>query len=128
MHGIERVFLLFIIISGSKVTYSSFADGQGNNHDDGFFFANGGTEDCAVLRRDDGGKWHDYHCESIVGNVGYHFTYICEFRKSTIVFLVLLFIALDVENCNSKLLNKFPYRIHHYFHRFKSMILNLRLI
>ena len=83
---------VFIIISGSSVTFDRFANGQGSNHNDGFFFANGGTEDCAVLRRDDGGKWHDYHCETVVGNIGYHFTYICEFRK--IVFFVLL--VLDV--------------------------------
>ena len=82
---------LSLSFPGSKVTFNRFANGQGNNHNDGFFFANGGTEDCAVLRRDDGGKWHDYHCESVIGNLGYHFTYICEFRK------IVLFLFLQKE-------------------------------
>jgi hypothetical protein len=61
----------FYFISGSKVAFSRFADGQGNKHNDGFFFANGGTE----------GRWHDYHCESIIGHIGYHYAYICEFVR-----------------------------------------------
>ena len=52
----------FYFISGSKVAFSRFADGQGNKHNDGFFFANGGTEDCTVLRLEDDVRWHAYHC------------------------------------------------------------------
>ncbi|CAC5407408.1 unnamed protein product [Mytilus coruscus] len=67
---------------GSSVTYGHFAKGQGNNHNTGFFFAGGSNEDCALIRRSDGGLWHDYPCHPILGNIGYHYTYACEFPKS----------------------------------------------
>ncbi|CAC5407409.1 unnamed protein product [Mytilus coruscus] len=68
-------------VDGSKISYSQFADGQGNNHNNGFLFANGGNEDCALIRRDDGGHWHDYPCKPILGAFGYTYSYACEFRK-----------------------------------------------
>ncbi|XP_071147438.1 uncharacterized protein [Mytilus edulis] len=70
-------------IDGSRVAYGHFAKGQGNNHNTGFLFAGGSNEDCALIRRSDGGLWHDYPCNPIVGNLGYHYTYACEFPKST---------------------------------------------
>ncbi|XP_071145011.1 uncharacterized protein [Mytilus edulis] len=69
-------------IDGSQVTYRHFANGQGNNHDTGFLFAGGSNEDCALIRRSDGGLWHDYPCHPIVGNMGYHYTYACEFPRT----------------------------------------------
>ncbi|XP_052083621.1 mucin-2-like [Mytilus californianus] len=66
---------------GTSVTYGHFAKGQGNNHNTGFLFAGGSNEDCALIRRSDGGLWHDYPCHPIVGNIGYHYTYACEFPK-----------------------------------------------
>ncbi|XP_063410144.1 aggrecan core protein-like [Mytilus trossulus] len=68
-------------VDGSKISYSRFADGQGNNHNSGFLFANGGNEDCALIRRDDGGHWHDYPCQPIFGAFGYTYSYACEFPK-----------------------------------------------
>lgn len=72
---------LIHFFSGSHVTYGHFAKGQGNNHNTGFFFTGGSNEDCALIRRSDGGLWHDYPCNPILGNLGYHYTYACEFRK-----------------------------------------------
>jgi hypothetical protein len=53
----------------------------------GFLFADADVEDCAVLRREAGGRWYDYHCEPS-NPMEYHYPYICEFRK--IFFFVLL--------------------------------------
>ncbi|XP_076086405.1 lithostathine-1-like isoform X2 [Mytilus galloprovincialis] len=69
-------------IDGSHLAYGHFAKGQGNNHNTGFLFAGGSNEDCALIRRSDGGLWHDYPCHPIVGNIGYHYTYACEFPRS----------------------------------------------
>ncbi|CAG2219740.1 unnamed protein product [Mytilus edulis] len=69
-------------IDGSKISYSRFANGQGNNHNSGFLFANGGNEDCALIRRDDGGHWHDYPCQPIFGAIGYTYSYACEFPET----------------------------------------------
>ncbi|XP_063410552.1 gamete and mating-type specific protein A-like [Mytilus trossulus] len=67
-------------VDGSKISYSRFADGQGYTNS-GFLFANGGNEDCALIRRDDGGQWHDYPCQPIFGTFGYTYSYACEFPK-----------------------------------------------
>lgn len=68
-------------VDGTKVSFNRFASGQGNNHNSGFLFASGSNEDCALIRRDDGGQWHDYPCSPPVLGLGYHYTYICEFHK-----------------------------------------------
>ena len=63
-------------------------------------FADGDVEDCAVLRREAGGRWYDYHCEPS-NPMEYHYPYICEFRK--IFFFVLLVITLiNFENVNNE--------------------------
>ncbi|CAG2219741.1 unnamed protein product [Mytilus edulis] len=70
-------------IDGSQVTYGNFANGQGNNHNTRrFIFSDGSNEDCALIRRSDGGLWHDYPCALGLGSLGYHYTYACEFTRS----------------------------------------------
>ncbi|VDI22639.1 Hypothetical predicted protein [Mytilus galloprovincialis] len=71
-------------IDGSHVTYGNFADGQGNKYHATrrFLFSDGSNEDCALIRRSDGGLWHDYPCDFGLGSLGYHYTYVCEFRKT----------------------------------------------
>ena len=75
----NSVFIAFLI--GTKIAYGHFASGQGNNHNSGFLFTSGSSDDCALLRRDDGGQWHDYPCHPPIANIGYHYSYACEFRK-----------------------------------------------
>ena len=59
MYGLSECY---IIISGTTIFFNRFADGQGNNPNHGFLFANDAIEDCAVLRRKAGGLWYYYHC------------------------------------------------------------------
>ncbi|CAG2215269.1 unnamed protein product [Mytilus edulis] len=70
-------------IDGSSVTYAHFADGQGNNHNTRrFLLSDGSKEDCALIKRSDGGLWHDYPCDFGLGSLGYHYTSACEFPRS----------------------------------------------
>ncbi|XP_063410231.1 perlucin-like protein [Mytilus trossulus] len=70
-------------IDGSSVTYAHFAKGQGNNHNTRrFLLSDGSKEDCALIKRSDGGLWHDYPCDFGLGILGYHYTYACEFLRS----------------------------------------------
>ncbi|XP_069116565.1 C-type mannose receptor 2-like [Argopecten irradians] len=60
---------------GTNVTYGNWHQGEGPTH--GFLFSKAGYEDCALMRLNDGGRWHDYDC----GTILYHHTSICEYQK-----------------------------------------------
>lgn len=60
---------------GTRVSYSNWHPGEGPSHS-GFLFQSG-YEDCAIMKLDDGGRWHDYDC----GGVLFLETSICEYRK-----------------------------------------------
>ena len=55
--------------------YDNWDDGQGP-HQKGFFFSDGGLEDCAMIRPRDGFKWHDGPC---AGGPAFHYPFICEY-------------------------------------------------
>ncbi|XP_061166149.1 uncharacterized protein LOC133175059 isoform X1 [Saccostrea echinata] len=59
--------------NGERLTWGYWASGQPSKT--GGFIS---LEDCALMRRGDGWRWHDYHCDS-----SFFFTYkfICQFRK-----------------------------------------------
>ncbi|XP_033764206.1 brevican core protein-like [Pecten maximus] len=60
---------------GSKLSYSNWHQGEGPSHS-GFLF-NAGYEDCAIMKLDDRGRWHDYDC----GGVLFLETSVCEYKK-----------------------------------------------
>ncbi|XP_060066712.1 macrophage mannose receptor 1-like [Ylistrum balloti] len=60
---------------GTKLTYSHWHAGEGPSHS-GFLFQSG-YEDCAIMKLDDGGRWHDYDC----GGVLFLETSVCEYKK-----------------------------------------------
>ncbi|XP_033763784.1 hepatitis A virus cellular receptor 1-like [Pecten maximus] len=60
---------------GTKLSYGHWHPGEGPTH--GFLFSKAGYEDCALMRIDDSGRWHDYDC----GTILYHHTSICEYKK-----------------------------------------------
>ncbi|XP_061166150.1 uncharacterized protein LOC133175059 isoform X2 [Saccostrea echinata] len=59
--------------NGERLTWGYWASGQPSKT--GGFIS---LEDCALMRRGDGWRWHDYHCDS-----SFFFTYkfICQFHK-----------------------------------------------
>ncbi|XP_025080183.1 C-type mannose receptor 2-like [Pomacea canaliculata] len=60
-------------VDGSKAEYTNWASGQ-----PGIL---GGLEDCVAMDMREGGKWHDYRCETLLFLSGSH-PYICEFDKT----------------------------------------------
>lgn len=58
--------------TGEKLTWGYWAPGQPSTT------AGISLEDCALMRRGDGWRWHDYHCDS-----SFFFTYkfICQYHK-----------------------------------------------
>ncbi|XP_056008877.1 macrophage mannose receptor 1-like [Ostrea edulis] len=60
-----------------KMTYSNWKSGQGPSQS-GFFLSSGSFEDCALMRVDDGFRWHDYDCSNIL----YHYSFICQYAIS----------------------------------------------
>ncbi|XP_071145870.1 mucin-2-like [Mytilus edulis] len=62
-------------VNGQKMTWGNWEKGQGPGNS-GFLFSSGRWEDCTVIRRDDGYKWHDYACNL----PSYHFGSICEYN------------------------------------------------
>ncbi|XP_069116577.1 C-type mannose receptor 2-like isoform X1 [Argopecten irradians] len=60
---------------GTKLSYGYWHPGEGPTH--GFLFSKAGYEDCALMRLNDGGRWFDYDC----GTILYHHTSICEYQK-----------------------------------------------
>lgn len=71
---VDRYLILnFITHSGERLTWRYWAPGQPSK--------TGGIisiEDCAQMRRKDGWRWHDYHCDS---SLFFRYKFICEFRK-----------------------------------------------
>ena len=59
------------------MTYSHWSPDQGPNQS-GFFFSDGGHEDCALMKINDEFRWHDYECSLIF----YHYSFICQYGKS----------------------------------------------
>ena len=59
------------------MTYSHWSPDQGPNQS-GFFFSDGGHEDCALMKIHDEFRWHDYECSLIF----YHYSFICQYGKS----------------------------------------------
>ncbi|XP_078336878.1 uncharacterized protein LOC111134481 [Crassostrea virginica] len=65
-------------VSGDPtMTYSHWSPDQGPNQG-GFFFADGGHEDCALMKIHDQFRWHDYECSLIF----YHYSFICQYAKN----------------------------------------------
>ncbi|XP_033763490.1 hepatic lectin-like [Pecten maximus] len=60
---------------GTELSYGYWQPGEGPAH--GFLFSKAGYEDCAMMRLDDSGRWHDYDC----GTILYRHTSICEYSK-----------------------------------------------
>ncbi|XP_021372921.1 secretory phospholipase A2 receptor-like isoform X2 [Mizuhopecten yessoensis] len=60
---------------GTTLSYGNWHPGEGPTH--GFLFSKAGYEDCALLRLNDNGRWHDLDC----GTILYHHTSICEYQK-----------------------------------------------
>ncbi|CAG2219738.1 unnamed protein product [Mytilus edulis] len=73
-------------VNGQKMTWGNWERGQGPGHK-GFLFSGGQFEDCAVIRKDDGYKWHDYACNLPSYRYGsiceYHFTPTTTHRTAT---------------------------------------------
>ncbi|CAC5407412.1 unnamed protein product [Mytilus coruscus] len=63
-------------VNGQEMTWGNWERGQGPGNS-GFLFSSGQWEDCAVIRKDDGYKWHDYACNL----PQYHCSSICEYSK-----------------------------------------------
>lgn len=64
-------------VSGDpSMPYSNWEPGQGPSQS-GFLFAAGDLEDCAIMRIQDGFRWHDYPCS----NFFYHYSFICQHKK-----------------------------------------------
>lgn len=61
------------------MTYSHWSSGQGPSQT-GFLFSDGGHEDCALMKIDDGFRWHDYECSLLF----YHYSFICQHGKVVI--------------------------------------------
>lgn len=72
------------IFIGQKMTWSNWERGQGPVNG-GFLFSGGQFEDCAMIRKDDGYKWHDYAC-NLPSN---HYGSICEYSKYELLFIKL---------------------------------------
>ncbi|XP_021372924.1 C-type mannose receptor 2-like isoform X3 [Mizuhopecten yessoensis] len=58
----------------TNITYSNWHPGEGPGH--GFLFSTAGLEDCAMIRVDDNGRWHDYSC----GTSLFHHSYMCQYE------------------------------------------------
>ncbi|XP_060069267.1 uncharacterized protein LOC132549356 [Ylistrum balloti] len=71
----------WVWVDGTLMKYGNWHQGQGPTTHHGFFFSTSTFEDCAEMRLDDGGKWHDYPC----GGLHYSYSYICEYALSAIV-------------------------------------------
>ncbi|XP_062610544.1 mucin-2-like [Saccostrea cucullata] len=64
-------------VSGDpRMPYSNWESGQGPSQS-GFLFAAGDLEDCALMKIQDGFRWHDYPCS----NFFYHYSFICQHKK-----------------------------------------------
>nr|XP_022317471.1 myosin-G heavy chain-like isoform X1 [Crassostrea virginica] len=59
--------------NGERLSWGYWAPGQPSKT--GGFIS---IEDCALMRRGDGWRWHDYHCDS---SLFYTYKFICQFRK-----------------------------------------------
>ncbi|XP_062579434.1 uncharacterized protein LOC134241389 [Saccostrea cucullata] len=59
--------------NGERLSWGYWASGQPSKT--GGFIS---LEDCALMRRGDGWRWHDYHCDS---SFFYTYKFICQFRK-----------------------------------------------
>ncbi|XP_078339097.1 uncharacterized protein LOC144627097 [Crassostrea virginica] len=65
-------------VSGDPtMTYSHWSPDQGPNQS-GFFFSDGGHEDCALMKIHDEFRWYDYQCSLIF----YHYSFICQYAKN----------------------------------------------
>ncbi|XP_021372939.1 macrophage mannose receptor 1-like [Mizuhopecten yessoensis] len=69
----------WVWVDGSHIEYGNWHPGQGPTTHNGFFFSSSTFEDCAEMRLDDGGKWHDYPC----GGLRYSYSYVCEYALSS---------------------------------------------
>ncbi|KAL8603599.1 hypothetical protein ACOMHN_022551 [Nucella lapillus] len=56
--------------TGVPLDYNNWADGEPSK-----LFGLVSVEDCALMRRDDNWRWHDYLC----GSLRFHYNFICEF-------------------------------------------------
>ena len=71
--------------------YSNWASGQ-----PGRFLGIVSMEDCALMRQEDGWKWHDYLC----GSMKFHYYYICQFRETiscSLTITVLWFVEMFLD-------------------------------
>ncbi|XP_062607953.1 uncharacterized protein LOC134269763 [Saccostrea cucullata] len=59
--------------NGERLSWGYWASGQPSKT--GGFIS---LEDCALMRRGDGWRWHDYHCDS---SFFYTYKFICQFHK-----------------------------------------------
>ena len=68
-------FLVLLHVTGEKVTsgYQNWDSGQPSCWLPEFMC----TEDCAVLRLDEGYKWHDYFCAA----TRFEYAFICQYGK-----------------------------------------------
>nr|XP_022335749.1 macrophage mannose receptor 1-like [Crassostrea virginica] len=63
-------------VSGDpSMPYSNWEPGEGP-YQSGFLFVSGDLEDCALMRIEDGFRWHDYPCSNFL----YHYSFICQHR------------------------------------------------
>lgn len=69
-------FSIHFLLIGEKITWENWERGQGPTNR-GFLHPSGIFEDCALLKINDGYRWHDYLCSSKL----FEYTSICEYSK-----------------------------------------------